>query len=90
MLVNTVECKECRSIVYSRAEEDVRECPCGRVIVSGGQRHSKHEVIPGTDHEIKKINVHACANTIYDDWYNMEDKFGLITQKSDRQRASAY
>ena len=87
MLVNTVECKECNTIVYSRTEEDVRECECGRVIVSGGQEHFRYDIVPETHYETKKININTNMNALYEDWDSMQDNFGLIKQQY--QRASA-
>ena len=81
MLVNTVECKECNTIIYSRTREDVRECECGRIIVSGGQEYFKYDIVPKTRYEIKKININANMNTLYEDWDNMQDNFGLIKQE---------
>ena len=80
MLVNTVECKECNTIVYSRTKEDVRECVCGRVMVSGGQEHFRYDIVPETRYETKKVNVNADMNTLYKDWDSMQDNFGLIKQ----------
>ena len=87
MLVNTVECKECNTIVYSRTKEDVRECQCGRVMVSGGQTHFKYEIVPDTHYEIKKVNINADVHVLYEDWNNMQDRFGLIKQPQPQQRA---
>lgn len=80
MLVNAVECKECNTIVYSRTEDDVRECNCGRVVVSGGQGHFKYDVFTNPQYEIRKIRVDASLRDLYEDWYNMNDDFGLIEE----------
>ena len=78
MLINAVECKECGTIVYSRTEDDVRECDCGRVIVSGGLGYFKYDVFAGPGCELKKIDVKTTPSELYNDWYNMEDNFGVI------------
>ena len=78
MLINAVECKECGTIVYSRTEDDVRECDCGRVIVSGGLGYFKYDVFADPRYELKKIDVKTTPNELYNDWYNMEDNFGVI------------
>ena len=82
MLVTTVECKECKVFIYSRADEDVRECHCGRIVVSGGLQHFKFNIAPGSIYEVKKKNVHANAHVLYEDWHSMKDQFGLIKEES--------
>ena len=82
MLVRSVECKECKSLIFSRTEDDVRECDCGRITVFGGPVYFKYEAAPGTPHEVKKININADAQALYDDWDSMEDNFGLIRADS--------
>jgi len=78
LLVNAVECKECNTIIFSRTKSDLRECDCGRVMVSGGQEHFKYDVYTNPQYEIKKINIKASLKELYEDWYNMDDEFGLI------------
>jgi len=78
LLVNAVECKECNTIIYSRTESDLRECECGRVMVSGGQEYFKFDVFTDPQYEIKKINVDANLHDLYEDWHHMNDDFGLI------------
>lgn len=78
MLVKAVECGECKNIVYSRTQDDVRECSCGRIIVSGGLRHFNYEVLNEVSHKIKKIEVRLTPDLLYDDWYESTDNFGLI------------
>jgi len=85
VLITIVECKECNVAVYSRAHEDVRECECGRIVVSGGQQHFKYNTAPGTAYEIKKTNVHVSIHTLYEDWHSMSDRYGLI--KGDPQQS---
>ena len=80
MLINAVECLECNTIVYSRTKDDVRECKCGRIVVSGGQEHFRYDVYASPQYEIKKIEVKTTPNELYNDWYNMEDKFGFIRE----------
>jgi hypothetical protein len=36
MKVNAIRCKNCNTIIYSRAEHDFHWCPCGRCAVDGG------------------------------------------------------
>ena len=78
MLVNAVECKECEVTVYSRTTDDVRMCSCGRVVVMGGQGHFKYDTYTDPEHEVKKINVKANMEELYEDWLSMEDRFGYI------------
>ena len=78
MLVKAVECGECKSIVFSRTEVDVRECTCGRVIVSGGLQYFTYETHPGTPSQVKKIEVGATPTILYNDWYSLADQYGLV------------
>ena len=80
MLVNAVKCKECNATVYSRTDGDMRECSCGRTIVSGGQKYFRYDTAPQTQYEVTKINVDANADILYEDWYFMYDNLGLIKQ----------
>jgi hypothetical protein len=78
LLIKAVECKNCGDTVYSRADEDFRKCSCGSIEVTGGYTHFKHFAIPGAKYEVKKININISLDRLYDDWYDMEDNFGLI------------
>jgi hypothetical protein len=87
LLIKAVECKECTDIVYSRTEDDFRECSCGSVGVSGGVKYFKFSARPAADYEIKKINVKTTLDNLYEDWYNMRDEFGLIMSDNTPQQA---
>lgn len=91
LLVKAVECGECKNIVYSRTEDDVRECSCGRVSVSGGLQYFNYEAHPDTTHEIKKIEVRANPTALYDDWYTSTDQYGCMCPDIEQpQTDSAY
>ena len=92
MLVKAVECGECKSIVFSRTEADVRECTCGRVIVSGGLQYFTYETHPGTPSQIKKIEVRATPTMLYDDWHYLADQYGLVvpTDTEEHENNSVY
>ena len=79
MFVNTVECKECNTTVYSRTENDVRKCSCGRITISGGLKFFTYDILPNTQHNIKKVDIGAVTPTmLYEDWHHMDDQFGFI------------
>jgi len=78
LLIKAVECKECEDIVYSRTEDDFRECSCGSIGVSGGVKFFKFTAQPAAGYEVKKINVKTTLDNLYQDWYNMRDAFGVI------------
>ena len=81
MFVNAVECKECNTTVYSRTEDDVRKCSCGRVTISGGLKFFAYDVVQDTQHNIKKVDIGVVTPTmLYEDWYHTDDQFGLIKQ----------
>ena len=92
MFVNAVECKECNTTVYSRTDDDVRKCSCGRVTISGGLKFFTYDILPNTQHNIKKVNIGAVTpNILYEDWYHMVDQFGLIKQPdSAEERKNVY
>ena len=85
MLIKAVECNECKDIVYSRTEDDFRECSCGSIGVSGGVKYFKFSARPSANYEVKKINVKITLDKLYEDWYNMRDEFGLILPETKKQ-----
>ena len=87
MLINAVECKECGDIVYSRTEDDLRKCSCGRVEVTGGHAFFKHYAVPQTEYEVKKINLKVTLEQLYEDWDIMGEKFGLISCEESKQES---
>ena len=84
MLVRAVHCEECNTTVYSRATEDLRECECGRVRVYGGfLTHFKYDIKDKkTKYRTLRMNIQATPDDLYDDYENMEDKFGLIKKET--------
>ena len=91
MLVRAIQCEECDTTVYSRTTEDLRECPCGRVRVYGGfLSHFKYDIV-GKKTKFKKIKmeVKATPNDLYDDYENMEDRFGLINKSTDKKQTQS-
>tara|TARA_R110002074_G_scaffold224756_2_gene396257 strand:+ start:1521 stop:1787 length:267 start_codon:yes stop_codon:yes gene_type:complete len=87
LLIKAVECKECTDIVYSRTEDDFRECSCGSIGVSGGVKYFKFSAQSPAGYEVKKINIKTTLDNLYEDWYNMRDEFGLIQQETAVQAA---
>jgi len=83
LTVKAVECRDCGDIVYSRTQQDFRECTCGNVSVDGGLSYFKYNVAPSANFEVKKIQIDANLNELYDDWNDMNDEFGLIETKED-------
>ena len=84
MLVRAIHCEECDTTVYSRTSEDLRECECGRVRVYGGFRnHFKYDIM-GKKTKFKKLKkkIKATPDDLYDDYENMEDRFGLIKKNT--------
>jgi ribosomal protein S27E len=79
LFVNAVECKECNTTVYSRTEDDVRKCSCGRVTISGGLKFFTYDILSNTQHNIKKVDIGVVTpNMLYEDWHQMYDQFGFI------------
>tara|TARA_R110002051_G_scaffold101711_1_gene172616 strand:- start:52 stop:345 length:294 start_codon:yes stop_codon:yes gene_type:complete len=88
LLIKAVECKNCGDVIYSRADEDFRKCSCGSVEVTGGHMHFKHYTIPGANYEIKKVDVDISLDKLYNDWYDMNDVYGLIKSEEDNTNRS--
>ena len=91
MLVRAIHCEECNTTVYSRASEDLRECECGRIRVYGGcMSHFKYDI---KDKKAKyrtiKIDIQATPNDLYDDYENMEDRFGLIKKETQTKKTQS-
>ena len=88
LLVRAIHCEECNTTVYSRASEDLRECRCGRVRVYGGfLSHFKYDIIEKkTKYKTIKMEIKATPDDLYDDYENMEDRFGLINKITDKEK----
>tara|TARA_Y100000114_G_scaffold86134_1_gene79656 strand:+ start:395 stop:736 length:342 start_codon:yes stop_codon:yes gene_type:complete len=88
LLVRAIHCEECNTTVYSRTSEDLRECKCGRVRVYGGfTGHFKYDIM-GKKTKFKpiKMEIKATPDDLYDDYENMEDRFGLINKNTDKEK----
>ena len=91
MLVRAVHCEECNTTVYSRASEDLRECQCGRVRVYGGfLSHFKYDIMgKKTKYKTIKMEIQATPEDLYDDYENMEDKFGLVNKSIEKKQTQS-
>jgi len=91
LLVRAIHCEECNTTVYSRATDDLRECECGRVRVYGGfMGHFKYEITDKkTKYKTIKMNIKATPSDLYDDYENMEDKFGLIKKQTQEKKTQS-
>ena len=78
MKVKAICCINCGDIVFSRTDEDLRDCSCGSVSVDGGQRYTKFHSIPGAKYEKINLELDITYKKLYDDWYDMTDKYGII------------
>ena len=87
LLVRAIQCEECNTTIYSRTTEDLRECSCGRVRVYGGfLSHFKYDIIDKkTKFKKLKMEIKATPDDLYDDYENMEDRFGLIDKNIDKK-----
>ena len=89
MKVKAIQCNSCGDVVYSRANEDYRECGCGCVGASGGQQYPKFHAASRTPHKKIKIDVDTDLFNLYNDWKEMLDAYGLIP-KSTRRAPTQY
>lgn len=81
MKVNAIRCKNCNTIIYSRAEHDFHWCPCGRCAVDGGFDYFKivgnREDWEVVDFDVlDDVPVGEAKNILYSDWNFNENKFG--------------
>ena len=92
MKVNAIKCKNCNTIIYSRAKHDFHWCPCGKCAVDGGFDYFK---IVGNreDWEMTELNVledHTdgeAKNILYNDWNLNENKFGIKVLSPEHDKA---
>ena len=77
MKLKAIHCKNCDEVVYSRAQQDFRECSCGCVNVDGGHHYFKYGYLPGAEFNVTEISVDASLGELYDDWDTMTDKYGV-------------
>jgi hypothetical protein len=82
MRIKAIECALCKDIVYSRAEEDYRECGCGQVAAFGGQAYAKYYTHCAGPHEKMIISLDIKPKDLYNDWKEMRDAYGLIEATS--------
>jgi len=82
LTIKAVECKECGDTIYSRTHHDFRQCTCGNISVDGGLKYFKYNANPSSLFKVKKVQVDATINELYEDYNSMEDRFGLITPSS--------
>jgi ribosomal protein L37AE/L43A len=80
MLVNAVLCESCKDLVYSRAEQDIRYCSCGRVGVKGGHKFVTL-VNEDAEHVKHRVEVEATERQLIDDWRSCQNVFGVISGK---------
>lgn len=78
MRIKAIKCNTCNNIVYSRAEGDYRECPCGGVGAFGGQAYAKYNAPAASPHEKIIISLDIRSDDLYNDWKEMVDCYGLI------------
>ena len=87
MRIKAIKCEECLDIVYSRAEDDLRECTCGATSASGGQSHSKFYTIHGAKYKKVTIDLDLTPSMLYNDWKEMLDAYGLIRGTQSKKQA---
>lgn len=76
MLVSAIQCRDCLSIIFSRARHDFRWCKCKHVAIDGGRDYTK---ISGDIDNILSlaIDINATPKELFDDWNQRRDRWGL-------------
>ena len=49
IIVNSVTCKKCNTLIVSNHIHDFRWCPCGNVAVDGGKSYLKRSLAEGAE-----------------------------------------
>ena len=78
VIVHPIQCRKCKSIIYSRATHDLRFCKCKSVAIDGGLEYRK---ITGQPKDIKfapPMVISATEQQLYKDWNIQKNKWGLI------------
>lgn len=78
MKIKAIQCGSCSDTVYSRANEDYRECTCGCAGTFGGQAYTKYSLRGNHPHKKIIINLDTTGDKLYNDWKDMLDVYGLI------------
>ena len=79
MKIKAIQCGSCRDTVYSRTENDYRECACGGVGTFGGQAYTKYSMRDDHPHEKIIINLDITGGQLYNDWKEETDFYGVIS-----------
>jgi len=83
--VITIQCPNCKDIVYSRSRHDCRGCFCGQVAIDGGFDYNRilfKKIRP----KLKSKYVIATKEDLYNDWNDAIDKFGLIKSLTHKKK----
>jgi hypothetical protein len=88
LTIKAIECHECGDTVYSRTHQDFRECTCGSISVNGGLQYFKYNAHPSSAFKIKKIQIDASVDELYEDYTTMKDRFGLISTQPSIDRSA--
>lgn len=79
--INAIICKNCNSIIYSRAGHDFRRCPCKKCAIDGGFEYIRVLFEGDDSFEFISIRIKAEKSMLYDDWNHRKDKHGIILAK---------
>ena len=79
MIINAIQCNQCKDIIFSRTRHDFRWCSCQSTAIDGGFDYVK---ITGNNWKKLKIDIDTTNSILYDDWNNNQNQFGLIKYNS--------
>lgn len=80
MEVQTIQCKKCWDIIWSRAQYDFHWCSCGAIAIDGGFEYMRVVGDLG-GFEDRKIEVDCTKEEAYQDWNYRKNKLGTIKTK---------
>lgn len=80
MKINGIKCPVCKTVLFSRARHDFRQCDCiNETFVDGGFDYLRYgyKDLPPTSIEIE---LDVTKEELYHDWNHYEDKYGKIAE----------
>jgi len=83
MKISAIKHKVCGDTIYSRTTHDFRSCSCGypnSIAIDGGFEYMKISAHEG-EYDFVELDIDVSKKTLYDDWNNSVDKYGLIKEK---------
>lgn len=81
MIVRALFCHNCKTVVFSRARNDLAACECGKSFIDGGRDHIRVGRHNGANHKLFDLELpeQMTEEYLYSDWNNGTHKEGFYT-----------